>query len=282
MKKGLISSASRHGLLTCFALSMILPMIYTVCNSFMSVAEVEQYYGSVFSDKGSAVFHLFPDILSLDTYYRVFLAQPDYLVKFITSLLLVGVIIFGQAAVSVFAGYALAKYPFPGSNVCFFVVIILTMMPYQVTLVSNYIVLDYLGLINTYWALILPGIFSPFGVFLMRQVMLSVPNEMIEAAELDGANILQTIFHIVVPYCKSGIVALLLLSFFDNWNMVEQPLVFLEDSFQYPLSVYLAQFNSDHIGLSFTCGVLAMLPAVLLFFFFEDDLCNGVAFANLK
>lgn len=281
-KESRVSSFSRYFVLSLFAVMMLLPVVYTVCNSFMSSYEINRYYENIGVENGFTAFHLLPDVISFDSYYKVFVATPDYLLKFWVSLLLTSVIVLGQVVVSVLAGYSLAKFRFPFRDTFSFIIIILMMMPYQVTLVSNYIVLERLGILNSYSALILPGIFSPFGVFLMRQVISTMPSSILEAAKLDGANQLQIIFFVLVPRCKSGIISLVILSFIDYWNMVEQPLIFLDNPSKYPLSVFLASCSKSNIGLSFTCGVLAMIPVVLLFLYFEKELCEGIAFSNLK
>lgn len=272
----------RYVVLIAFALVILLPIVYTVTNSFMSAAEINRYYSAIHEETGSTMFHIFPDRFSLDSYYQVFLASPNYLKKFWISMGITSIIVVGQVVVSCFAGYGFAKFQFPGRDIIFFLLIIMMMMPYQVTLVSNYIVLDKLGLVGTYWSLILPGIFSPFGVFLMRQVMATTPDNLIEAAMLDGASQMQILFKVVIPRCKSGVLSLVILSFIDNWNMVEQPLIFLDDVSQYLLSVFLAQANTANLSLSFTCGILAMIPVAVLFLFFEKELVEGIGFSNLK
>ena len=265
-----------------FALFVLLPIVYTITNSFMSVEEINRYYGDMNKEGAVTLFHIFPDRVTLDSYYQMLFRRPDYLVKFWNSLLLTGSIVIGQAVISCTAGYAFSKFRFPGRDVIFFVLIILIMMPYQVTLVSNFIVLDLLNLIGSYPAVILPGIFSPFGVFLMRQVIDGMPNDIIEAAKLDGANQFQILFRIVAPRCRAGLVSLIILSFVDSWNMVEQPLIFLKDRAAYPLSVFLAESNSADPSLGFACGVLAMIPVALLFLFYEQELVEGISLSNLK
>lgn len=269
-------------LLALTAALVLAPVLYTLGNSFMSTAEIARYYGRVSQPDVRTLFHLFPDRVSLDGYYQILLRRPDYLVKFWNSLFYSAVIVGGQAAVSCLAGYAFARFSFPGKNAVFFVIIILMMMPYQVTLVSNYIILDKLHLLGGWAAVILPTIFSPFGVFLMRQAAVSIPAEILESAKLDGAGPLRTLGSIVVPLCKSGVCSLVILSFIDVWNMVEQPLVFLSERGQYPMSIFLSQMNSSAPELGFACGVLAMAPVVLLFLFFEQELTEGIAASNLK
>ena len=156
------------------------------------------------------------------------------------------------------------------------------MMPLQVTLVPNYIVLDKIGLIGSYTALILPGAFSTFGVFLLTQIFSSVPDNLIEAAKIDGANHLQILFRVMIPYARSGVASLVILNFIDTWNMVEQPLVFLKDSTKYPLSIFLANINQANLGISFVCGILEIIPIFLLFLHFKDSLISGIENTNLK
>ncbi|MEG1406938.1 MAG: carbohydrate ABC transporter permease [Ruthenibacterium sp.] len=273
----------------CFALFCVLsvivlfPMVYMVANSLMSPTEVSRYYYTVYSESANgALLHLLPDVLSLESLYQVFLRRPDYLIKFWNSLFLCGAIVAGQAVVSSMGGFAFAKYKFKGQNVLFFLLIIMMMMPVQVTLVPNYIVLDKLHLLGGWAALILPAAFLPFGTFLMTQIFKSIPDEILDAARLDGAGTRQILMRVLIPAGKGGFISLVLLSFIDAWNMVEQPMVFLKEQTQYPLSVFLASVNSSNFSLSFACGILAMLPVLLLFLFFNEELVEGIEFSGLK
>ena len=146
----------------------------------------------------------------------------------------------------------------------------------------NYIVLDRMGLIGSYAALILPGVFSTFGVFLLAQFFSSVPDNLIEAAKIDGANHMQILFKVMIPYAKAGVASLVILNFIDTWNMVEQPLVFLQDSTRFPLSIFLANINQGRLGVAFVCGILAIIPAFLLFLHFKDSLIASIENTNLK
>ncbi len=168
-----------------------------------------------------------PSVWGLSGFYEVFVRRPDYLIKFWNSLLLSCAIVVGQCVFSALAGYGFSKFVFPMRETIYFVVIVLMLMPYQVTLVSNFLITEALHLNNTYWAILLPGIFSPFGVFLLRQGFDAMPEEIREAAMLEGCSQLRLLIQIGVPVCKGPLTALILLSFVDAWNMVEQPLVFL-------------------------------------------------------
>ena len=264
---------------------VLFPAIYTVCNSFMSPSEIESYYGAAIDQKenAEAAFHIIPNAFSLEGYYMVFLRSTDYLMKFWYSLFLCMVISAGQILVSALGGFAFAKYPIPfKKTILFLLMVLMMMMPIQVTLVPNYIILDELKLLDSWLALILPMIFLPFGTVFMTQIFRRIPDEILDAAKLDGAGTLQILFRIVMPIGKGGIISVFLLSFVDSWNMVEQPMTFLRDTLRYPLSVFLASVNEVNFALSFVCSVLAALPMLLLFFFFHEELTQGIELSGVK
>lgn len=266
-----------YAVLILFGVAALFPVIFIAASSLMDESEVIRSYVS-----GEMDFHIIPRSFSLNGYLEVFLYTPAYLMKFWKSMLLSTVILAGQLVISCLGGYGFAKFSFRGKNVIFFFVIILMMMPLQVTLVPNYIVFERLGLIGSYASVILPGVFSTFGVFLLTQFFSSIPNSIIEAAKLDGANQIQILCRIIVPYAKSGVASLCILNFIDTWNMVEQPLIFLKDSTKYPLSVFLANVSRENLSISFVCGILAILPVLLLFLYLKDSLISGIENTNLK
>lgn len=221
-------------------------------------------------------------VFTLEYYYEVFLAQSQYLLRFWKSLGLSLCIALVQVVVSVFAGYSFAKCRFPEKNVLFFLLIIWMILPLQVTLVPNFLMLDRLKLLNTYYALALPMIFVPLGAFIMTQSFKAVPNEVIEAARLDGSSTLGVIWKIMMPMSKSGLVCTGLLSFLDGWNMVEQPIVFLEEFTQYPLAVALASVSPEEPNVQLVCCVLVALPPLLLFALFRKEMAEGIELGGGK
>ena len=219
---------------------------------------------------------------TLLNYYSVFLGNPLYLRRFFRSLALAGCIAVGQTVFSVLAGFGFAKYRFPGKNIMFTLLMALMIMPLQVTLVPNYMVLDAVGLRNTYLSLALPAIFVPLGTFLMTQTFRAVPHEVLDAAKLDGCNDLGALLKIAAPMGKGGIACTLLLSFLDGWNMVEQPLVLLDHFTSYPISVALATVQTGSLGVQLACCVLVMIPPLLLFTLFHRELVEGIALGGDK
>lgn len=220
--------------------------------------------------------------LTLRHYYRVFLGESQYLTRFWRSLALSLVIALGQLVLSALAGFGFAKCKFPGKNVLFFSLMVLMIMPLQVTLVPNYMMLDAMGLLDTYYALALPAVFVPLGTFIMTHSFQSVPNETIEAARLDGCNTADVILRIAATMNKSGLVCTALLSFLDGWNMVEQPLVYLRSFSDFPIAVGLASVPPEDPTVQMVCCILVMLPPLLLFSYYNRELVEGIVIGGEK
>ena len=155
-------------------------------------------------------------------------------------------------------------------------------LPLQVTLVPNFRILGGLGLLNTQGSLVLPAVFAPLGTFLMTQCFRSIPDEIIEAAQLDGATLVGVLWRVLVPMSKNGVASVVLLSFLEAWNMVEQPIAYLKDPVQYPLSVSLAYVGAQDTPAQLACVLLTLLPPVLLFLRFHQELVQGIALAEVK
>lgn len=277
MKRKLAS----YTVLFCFAVLTLTPMLFMVLSSFFDLRELSANYGNLAAG-GNIHFSLVPKQATLAGYAETLLLTPEYLLKFWTSLLLASAIVSGQIVVSCLGGYGFAKFKFPLRDQLLFLIIVLMMLPVQVSLVPQYLVLDRLGVLGSYWSLILPGWFGAFGIFLMTQVMVQFPNEVLESAKVDGAGPLRVLLSVVLPNCSSGVGSLAVLSFIDNWNMVEQPLVFLGDYRKYPLSVFLSYISAADISKAFICGILSMLPPLLLFLFLKDEMVKGIEYANMK
>lgn len=271
------------------AILFILPTVLTITNSFMTEKEITANYGAMIesasADKKTYIsetlnLKFIPDSVSIDQYLSVLFKSPDYLLKFWNSVILVVPITVFQVLLAAVTAYGFSRYRGKIREIIFFVYIILMLMPYQVTLVPNYLVSDFLGILGSKWAIILPGIFSPFSVYLLTKVMRRIPKAYFEAARLDGAGEIQIFTQICLPLCRSSMLSVGLLVFIDYWNMVEQPLILLESQDQYPLSVFLSQINSGDVGLAFAVAVVYMIPALLLFLYGEEYLVEGITYAG--
>ena len=216
--------------------------------------------------------------LDAQAVYQVYLAEPAYLLRFWRSLALTLVIALGQTAISILAGYSFAKYDFPGKRALGFALLLMMVLPIQVTLIPGYMTLRQLNLLNTYYAMALPMVFVPLGTFLLSRSFRAVPEELIGAARLDGCGTLGAIFRIAVPAARSGVISVFILSFLDAWNMVEQPIAYVDNTSMYPLSVYLALSPAAVTTVRFVCVVLASLPPVLLLLSVSQEMneCIGV------
>ena len=220
--------------------------------------------------------------MTLGYYYKTFLGSSQFLTRFWKSLFLCLCIAAGQMIVSTLAGFGFAKYQFPGKNLVFFLLMILMIMPLQVTLVPNYIILNEMGLMNTYQALALPAIFVPLGTFIMTQSFKSIPNEILEAARMDGCGIYSLLTRIAVPMNKSGLVCTMLLSFLDGWNMVEQPMVYIEEFTDLPIAVALASVPPENPTVQLVCCMLVIIPPMALFCYFNRELVEGIVIGKEK
>jgi len=271
------------------AVLLLFPIVITFTNSFMTEQEIAINYGPIGQiEKAEAGrenpfvnLKLLPDQLTLEQFYEVLVGSPRYLMMFWNSVFLVVPIIIGQTLVAALAAYAFSKLKFRGREHLFLVYILTMLMPFQVSLVPNYIMADKLGLLNNPNAIILPGIFAAFGVFMLRQFMLDIPYAYIEAAKMDGAGHLRIFFKIIIPMVKPGLAALVILLFVDYWNMVEQPLIFLDDPFKQPLSVFLSRLNGE-MGIAFAASMLFMAPMVLLFLYAETYFIEGIQLSGIK
>ncbi len=268
-----------------FAVTFLLPTVLTITNSFMTETELTANYGLIFEslNRGSTSYisetvnlKFIPDMVSFSQYAAVLFRSPEYLLKFWNSVILVVPIVLGQVGIATMAAYSFTRYTGHAKQFLFFLYIILMLMPYQVMLVPQYLISDWTGLLNTRWAIILPGIFAPFSVFLLTKFMKRIPASLIEAAKLDGASEWRIFSRVCLPQCRSAIYSIVILVFIDYWNMVEQPLILLPDAEKQPLSVYLSTINAGEVGVAFAVATIYMIPTLLLFLHGEDKLVEGI------
>ena len=274
-----------------FAILFLMPIVLTITNSFMAASEISANYGSVFATdaNGGKVYiaervnlKFIPDMVSFSQYNTVLFKSPEYLLKFWNSVILVAPIVIFQLIIASLASYGFARYRGRIREIIFFMYIILMLMPYQVTLVPNYLVSDWFNLLDTNWAIWLPGIMSPFAVFLLTKFMRRIPESVMEAAQIDGAGEWQIYRRICLPLCKGAICSAAILVFIDYWNMVEQPLILLTDAETHPLSVFLSKINAGEIGLAFAVATIYMVPSLLIFLYGEEYLVDGITYQGLS
>ena len=271
-------------LLCVIAVAMLLPIVATFLYSFFPKSEIAAYMkqrGSYDAARWMDVL-LSPVQVSLRQYYDILIEEPLYLKLFVNSAFYAAAILVGQLLVLPLTAYALSRFRFFGRDALFFVVLALMLLPFQVTMAPSVMTLRALNLMNTQWAVILPMVFSPFYLFLLRQFMLGIPGEIIEAGQMDGAGSLRCFLHVMMPVCRPILCAAAALSFADSWNMVEQPLVYLTDSSMQPLSVMFNQISTDAAEVAFAGAALYLAPMLLIYLYFQDDILLGVQLSELK
>ncbi len=280
-KKHIISRA----LLTLVALVILLPVVLTALYSFFSPEEIKAFMETRGNYDASAWMEikLAPRVFSLSQYYNILIEDVSVLRLLCNSAMYTVAILLGQALVIPAMAYALSRFKFRGRDAIFFIVIMLMLLPFQVTMVPNVLTLRAMGLLNTAWAVILPTCFAPFYIFLVRQFMVGLPREILEAAEVDGAGTFRCFIHVALPVCRPILGAAVALSFADCWNLVEQPLTYLAGQTQLmPLSVMFNQLTENPSGVEFAGAALYILPALLIYLYFQKDILSGIQLTELK
>ena len=266
------------------------PLITTISNSFMSTNEIVEHYGtklSVFdildeTDRNYVDIQLIPSEAGLSQYSDLILNNPSFIILMLNSLKLTLPVVVGCVLFSLTTAYGFTIWNWKYKETVFFVYIVVMLMPLQAVLVPNYIIAEILGLTDSYLAIILPGIFSPFGTFLLRQSMKAIPMEYLEAAKVDGAGTFRTFFSIVLPQMKSGMAALAMLVFIEYWNVVDQVIIFIKDSFREPLSVFLSHMSGDSSSLIFAASVLYLFLPLWFLTIGQKELEQGIELSGIK
>lgn len=268
----------------------LFPLAVTLTNSFMSEAEVSMHYTTKLSlfdaldgvSEKFAQMSLIPERVTFGQYAEVLINQPSFLILLINSIKITLPVVVCGVAVSLLAAYGFTIWTWKHKEKLFFVYIIVMLMPLQAVLVPNYIIAGRLGILGSYAAIILPGIFAPFGTFLLRQSMKSLPAEYFEAAQIDGANKWQIFLYIVVPQMKAGVAALSMLLFIEYWNLVEQAVIFINDYYREPLSIYLSRIADGKIGLVFAASCVYMFLPFWFLTLGQKNLEKGIELSGIK
>ena len=271
--------------LSIIAAVILIPIIFTFLYSFFPPTEISSYLklrNNYDSSKWMDILYS-PQMVSVRQYYTILIEVPRYLQLFMNSIMYASAILLGQALVIPLMAYGLSRFYFRGRDALFFLILILMLLPFQVTMAPSVHTLNFLKLLETPWAVILPMCFSPFYVFLLRQYMVTLPNELIEAGRIDGAGTFRCFFHVVLPVCRPILGAAAALSFADCWNLVEQPFAFLAKSPQLqPLSVMFNQISTDSADVAFAGAALYILPTLFIYFYFQEDILMGIQLSELK
>ena len=271
------------GFFTALGAGICLPVLMLVSGSLADSLEWEQRTACYLRDTQEyIVWRWIPDYPTLEHYKRLLFFSPAIFRLFWNSVGMTAGILAGQLVVAVPAAWAFAVYRFRGRNVLFSLYVILMLLPFQVTMLSKYLVLQDAGLMDTRWAVVLPAIFSTFPVFLIYRSFAAIPAELLEAARVDGAGELQSFVRVGLPVAQSGILAAMILSFLESWNMMEEPLAFLQDKSLWPLSLYLPEIAMDQAGYACAASMITLTVSLFVFAIFHDALEQGIVTSGLK
>ncbi|MCL2190116.1 MAG: carbohydrate ABC transporter permease [Defluviitaleaceae bacterium] len=274
-----------------FALLFAMPIVITFTNSFMTGFEIQSRYAmqvmpanyfyrlDIWDNIHFVRMALIPPWVTLGQYLSL-LFDLSYLTALWNSIIITVPAVIGTLVVSLPAAYAFEVSAWRHKEKLFFIYLVVMLMPLPVILVPQFVMAGYLGIQESVLAVILPAIFSPFGVFLLRQFMKTFPTECLEAATIDGAGNFRMLISIVLPLIKPAVAALAMLTFVDYWNVVDQAIVFITNPAMMPLSVQLSRIGSFEIV--FAASFFYMLPALIVFLWGQEHLVAGMRLSGLR
>lgn len=262
-----------HAVLTAGALVMVGPFVWQFLTSVKTFSETTRVPPT-----------LLPEQWQWGNYARVFDVLP-FQHMFLNTVLMTAGRTLAQLVLCSLAAYAFARMRFRGNNLLFGLFLSVLMVPSQLFLIPQYLIVQDLGWVNTLPGLIVPGMFSAFGTFLLRQFFLALPRDIEEAARLDGANPLRVYWHIALPLAKPGLIALTILTALWSWNDLMYPLVVTTDPSTMPLSVGLATLQGEHFtdySMLMAGSIMATVPMIVAFVLLQRHFVQGIAFTGSK
>lgn len=252
---------------------MIGPFLWMVSTSFKIPSEVISYPPV-----------LFPKQPTLRHYIRIF-TEMRFGIFFLNSLYICTIVTLCSLVTDSFVGYVFAKFKFWGRNVCFMLILSTMMIPFAVKMVPLYLIIAKLHLIDSHLALIIPSLYGPFGIFLMRQFMHSIPNELREAALIDGCSEFRIFWSIIFPLCKPALAALAIFVFMWNWDSFMWPLIVLQTTVKFTLPLGLVMFSNQwwtDYALVMTGATVSMIPVLIVFLIMQRKFIEGITLTGLK
>ena len=260
-------------LATLIAFIMVLPFVWMVSSSFKLKNEI-------FVKPITWI----PRQFHLDNYQTV-LSQIPFPTYFLNTAKLTVIITLVQTFTSLMASYSFSKLHFPGRDKIFLAYLGTMMVPWHAIMIPQFLVIQNLHLYNTHWSLILTGAFSAFGVFLLRQNMMSIPDSLIEAAKIDGAGPMGVFLRIVIPLTKTGIATLVCLTFNSVWNDYMGPMIYLDSdelrTIQLGLATFRRQYDTNY-GAIMAGTVISIIPIVIVYAFCQNYIVDGIAHTGVK
>jgi len=272
-KSDLILYSISYTLLIAFSIIMIMPFVWMILSTFKDQSELMRFPPK-----------FLPDKFTLKNYVEVFSSVP-FLRYYLNSILITTVAVTLTLLTSSLAGFAFAKYKFRGRNVIFKTLLGAMMIPFPVTIIPLYIMIYNLGLVDTYLALIVTGSVSIFGIFLMRQFIVTIPDDLIDAARIDGCSEFQIFRIIVIPNIRAPLSALAIFSFMSTWNAFLWPLLVVNNDQHRTVQLgvqYFTQRYGDLMHLQITAAAMAVIPIVVVYLLLQKQFIEGITMTGLK
>ncbi len=226
-----------------------------------------------------------PREITFANYDRVWNSDVPFTVFFLNSIKVTVISVLGEICTSALAGYAFAKIKFKGRNIIFLTYLSTLVFPNQMMLIPRFVLFSQMGIYNTHWALILPGMFTAFGTFMLKQFFETIPEELSESARIDGANHFVIFTRIVAPLSISAFSALIIFQFVGSWNEYEGPLVYIrsKELATIPLGLnYFKDENSTSYGAIMAASVCSLIPIFIVFLAFQKQFVAGIATSGMK
>jgi len=264
-----------YGALVLCALLTMLPFLWVITGSLRSLDEIR-------ADPGAWL----PHHVTLDNFVRLF--RTEGFARFLTnSIVVAGIVVIGNIVAASAAGYALAKFDFAGKRIAFGAVMAAMMVPFSTVFVTQFVITVDLGLADTLTGIALPSVALPLSVFIMRQYAMSIPDELIEAARIDGAGEFRIFFRVFLPLAGPAVATITIMSFLNAWNNFIWPLIVAQSTSSYTLPVGLAATSqaASHVtdyGLMLAGAIVVMLPVLVLFLFLQRYFVQGIAGTGMR
>lgn len=261
----------------------VFPVFFMITGSLMGSTELKELLLPVMEGgSGYASWKCFPQYPTLKSYVELLIDTPGFYAMMWNTVKIAAGVLAGQMIVGIPAAWGFARFHFPFRKTLFMIYIALMMMPFQVMMLSSYLVLDRWGQIDTLEGIILPAVFSTFPVFLMYRFFVGIPEALIESARLDGGGEIMIFLKIGLPLGSPGIISAAVLGFLEYWNLLEQPMAFLKSKELWPLSLFLPAVGMEQAGIAFAASVVALCPALLVFLAGQDYLEQGIISTAVK
>lgn len=255
---------------------LLYPIFFVLLASLCGDDQVKRYLIPLHTGEGFVPFIFLTGVPLLRNYFKVLLDMPEFFVMLWNSMQETICVVVGQLMIAVPAAWGLSKVRGKKENLLYTCYVILMVIPFIVLMLPQYNLFKQLSLLDTHWAVILPGIFSGLPVVIMYPYFKAIPRSMLEAASVDGCNEWKIFWYIAIPMAKPAIVTSVLLNFVEYWSIFEQPFLFIETKNKWNLSMFLANATLDQGAVVFVSAALTMLPPFLLFLYGKEDMEEGI------